>query len=460
MEREIGFNNNKNNIIILFVFSILIVMRLPDVFLRGRFDAEEGMVFFAYAWHFPVWSSLWRPFAGYLNLGANASTFLDASLVRSGFISLEHAPYLTSAIALFFQMQAAVIILWGKANWLCGKYIRPLLLLTIALCPFSEEVWLNVMHIQYQLILCCGLILALDTPKNFLGWVYQAILLILAPLCGPGAIALGPLFLLRSVYDKSLPRFYQTIFLGLGSILQLSFFFTQSVVRGHFLNPFTLLSIIFVRIGIYPFFGSVLGRKVGHIALESYSGNGLAWYGFCSFSLIYFFFLIFLAWKYRKISVVWFIFTCLILAIISFGGGMISSDASSWFNAKSNERYGFIPLAFLEMAFVVIVSNVKGKHKNLLRGMCLLMLFIGFKSYIKPISFVSSGPDWKEQVRLWRNDHNYPLKVWTWASFSGVDLSDANRTCPKVSLKAASYEDPTYCETNWIAHVLSLPPTK
>ncbi|MFT8542898.1 hypothetical protein [Acetobacter sp.] len=47
-------------------------------------------------------------------------------------------------------------------------------------------------------------------------------------LCGPGAIVLGPLFLLRSIVDRSASRFYQTVFLGLGSVIQLSCFFLQA----------------------------------------------------------------------------------------------------------------------------------------------------------------------------------------------------------------------------------------
>lgn len=72
-----------------------------------------------------AWAAIWRSFAGYLNLGANAFTFLDVSLIKAGWVSLENAPYVTTAAAFLFQIQPAIIILWGKANWLCSKYIKP-----------------------------------------------------------------------------------------------------------------------------------------------------------------------------------------------------------------------------------------------------------------------------------------------------------------------------------------------
>ncbi|WP_048840070.1 hypothetical protein [Acetobacter orientalis] len=452
--------SNKKNIVIILLFALFVVFRLPNVVLQGRFLAEEGAVFFAYAWHFPAWKAVWRPFAGYLNLGANASTALDASLVKAGWVSLENAPYVTTGIAFFFQMQAAVIILWGKADWLCGKYIKPALLFVIAFCPFSEEVWLNVMHIQYQLILCCGLILAINTPKNFWVWFYQALLLVLAPLCGPGAIVLGPLFLLRSIIDKSVSRMCQTIFLGLGSIVQLFLFFSPSVVRGHFLNPLTLCSILFVRTGVYPILGSSISRRIGQIIIQSYNENGLLWYSFSLISVCYFLFLLYISWRYRNISAGWLLVSGFLLAVVSFGGGMISSDANSWFDGKDGERYNFIPLVFFEMALLIITSNVSKNYRTILKVLCVVMLLVCVSSYIKPIGIVRSGPDWKQQVQLWRGDHMRPLEIWGWPISWAMNLSDITLSCPAVSLKAASYEDPTYCETNWIAHVLGLPHNK
>ncbi|MFT9069650.1 MAG: hypothetical protein ABF446_05070, partial [Acetobacter orientalis] len=74
-----------------------------------------------------------------------------------------------------------------------------------------------------------------------------------------------------------------------------------------------------------------------------------------------------------------------------------------------------------------------------------------------PIYSIEFGPDWRREVKTWRYDHSYPLKVWGWPPSSGMNLADVDLRCPEVSLKTASYNDPTYCETNWIAHVLALP---
>ncbi|MFT8445859.1 hypothetical protein, partial [Acetobacter orientalis] len=176
-----------------------------------------------------------------------------------------------------------------------------------------------------------------------------------------------------------------------------------------------------------------------------------------SIGVLFFFILFFLAWRYKNISVCWFIGVALSIAIISFGGGMISASANSWFNARDGERYGFIPLVFWEMAVIVLFCNTVKKTKYFFGSICFLMIFVAFKSYIKPIYSIEFGPDWRREVKTWRYDHSYPLKVWGWPPSSGMNLADVDLRCPEVSLKTASYNDPTYCETNWIAHVLALP---
>ncbi|MFT8542899.1 hypothetical protein [Acetobacter sp.] len=56
-------------------------------------------------------------------------------------------------------------------------------------------------------------------------------------------------------------------------------------------------------------------------------------------------------------------FSGLSLALVSFGGGMIASDASAWFDARNGERYNFIPVVFFEMALFVVIFNSVGKYR-------------------------------------------------------------------------------------------------
>jgi hypothetical protein len=168
---------------LLAVFALIVAFRLPHAWAHGRFQDEEATVFLAYAWHHPWLDALFRPFAGYWNAAANTTTLLVAQLVRGGVLSLERAPYLTMGMALSSQLLPAILILTGRAQWLESRLAVITALLMIAITPATEEVFFNVMHIQFHLALCVALILALDLPRRRLVRIGYGMLLFLAPLC-------------------------------------------------------------------------------------------------------------------------------------------------------------------------------------------------------------------------------------------------------------------------------------
>ncbi|MGS0647206.1 hypothetical protein ACU81Q_06200 [Komagataeibacter melomenusus] len=448
VNNEKSIFSNKQKISILFLFSIVVLLRLPQATIHGRFFAEDGTIFFSYAWHASTSHALWRSFAGYLNLGANATGLLAARLVRAGYLSLENAPHFTMGIALLFQVFPAVLLLWGKADWLNSRRAIIASLAIIVFCPLGEEVWLNPMHIQYHLILCCGLILALNSPETVMGWLGEGFILLLAPLCGPGAIVLLPLFVLRTLLDRSVPRLVQTVLLGCSSAVQMLVFFSANPLRGQFHDPATLATIILVRMGVFPFSGSHISNKIGRLAFKFYNAHGVGWWLLSSLAMIYCGWLLLVAWRYRRSSVCWLLLVSLAIATAAFGGGMIVSGAEEWFMVAIGGRYTFVPLSLLGIGLVAMAGRRAAPTTKWAMIFYGLMLFCGLKSYITPISIIRTGPNWKTQVTLWHEDHAYPLEVWpsTWT----MDLSDIDRSCPKPSLKTASRADPGYCESSWI----------
>ena len=77
---------------LLTLFALIVIFRLPNAWVHGRFQDEEATVFLAYAWHHPSVEALFRPFAGYWNFGANATTVLLSQLVKNGVVPLERRP--------------------------------------------------------------------------------------------------------------------------------------------------------------------------------------------------------------------------------------------------------------------------------------------------------------------------------------------------------------------------------
>jgi hypothetical protein len=436
---------------LLMGFALLVIFRLPHAWAQGRFLDEEGSIFFAYAWHRPAVEALFRPFGGYLNIGATGTTLLAARLVRAGYLPLEYAPYLTMVTALLFQLLPAALILTGRGRWLANRWAVLASLLILAVCPKTEEVFVNVLHIQFHLALCAALILALEIPRSRVARIGYGIMLLLAPLCGPGAIVLLPFFALRSLIDRDPARLAQTAVFAAGTALQMLLFFSPSPVRGHFLDPATLASIMFVRVAALPFCSASLANGLGRWIHASYSAGGVGWWAAVAGSMAYFGALIGLAIRDRRDAAIWLIVPGLAIAAASFGGGMIAADPREWFSVGSGERYNFLPLVLLSLGLVALAMRPGGRYRRVCVGLCFLMLALGAIAYPKPLKELSQGPAWSDEVAAWRRNHDYPLLVWpkAWSA----DLSDHDRPCSPLKLNGGASSDPSYCESVWLARV-------
>ena len=427
---------------LLLLVAVLTIVRLPQAWAQGRFLCEEGGIFFAYAWHRPATEALFRSFAGYLNLGANAVTLLDARLVRAGVLSLENAPYLTMVVALLFQLLPAVLLLTARGEWLSRRWAVMAALLMTVLMPKTEEIFTNTLHIQFYLMLCAGLILALGVPPSRWARFSYALLLFLAPLCGPGAIVLLPIFALRTLVDRTRARLAQTVALAFGSAVQLFVFFTPSPVRGQFLDPVTLAATMFIRLIVMPLSHHSLANRWGKLIHASREAGGIGWWIAAAIAVACFGALLWTAWKERRGPAIWLVLAGLAFAIVSFGGGMIAFDAREYFSVGSAQRYNFLPLVLLGLALVVLAQRSRTA-----RVLCALILLAGAIAYPRPQRELGYGPAWSGEVAVWRLDHDHPLRTWpgNWT----MDLSDHDRPC---SMPPAA-TDPTYCEGPWLARV-------
>ena len=250
---------------LLTVFALLVIFRLPHAWEHGRFLDEEATVFLAYAWHRPWLDALFRPFGGYWNLGANATTLLVVELVKHGVVPLVRAPYLTMLMALVAQMLPAVLILIGRARWLAGRAAVIASLLIIAMAPATEEVFFNVMHIQFHLALCVALILALEVPQRRIEAAGYGMLLLMAPLCGPAAIVILPLFALRALIDHDLGRAKQLVPFVVGAAIQFATILQFEPTANFSRDPATIAATMFVRLIALPTFGSDSANRIGHM---------------------------------------------------------------------------------------------------------------------------------------------------------------------------------------------------
>lgn len=437
---------------LLAAFALLTMLRLPQVWLHGRFLDEEGAVFLAFAWHRPAWTALWRPFGGYLNIGANGATLLVATLVRAGVVSLEHAPWVTMTIALAFQTVPAALLLTSRSPWLRDRKAVLACLTIVAISPMTEEVFANVLHIQYHLALAAALILALDVPQSARGRIASLALLLLGPLCGPGAIVLLPLFALRAAMDRDRARAGQFLALGLGAAVQMLVFYTHNAARGHGPDAVMLVNMLFVRLAVMSYASAPVALH--YIALLDgwHAAAGAAWWVATGLATAWFFGLVAFAVIDGLDAAAWLILSGLLLAVLSYGPGMVAVPSNLWFDFWVSERYDFLPITLIGIGMVARAMTPGRRLRRLAGGLCIALLVSGALTFAQPYYELASGPDWAAQVALWRRDHNHLLVAWTpsWR----IDLSDHDRACGPADPAQARASDPPYCEGPWVLRML------
>ena len=433
--------------LLLAAFALIVIFRLPNAWLHGRFQDEEATVFFAYAWHHPWLDALFRPFAGYWNLGANATTVLVSQLVKNGVVPLERAPYLTMGMAIAFQLMPAVLIVTGRAEWLANRFAVIAVLLMIAIAPATEEIFFNVLHIQFHLALCVALILALEVPRRRVEKFGYGVLLLLAPLCGPAAIVILPLFGLRALIDRDFGRTAQMAILAVGAATQLLLFYGPSPLRGHLAEPGTIAAAMFVRAVALPFVGIDVTYNIARAIDAPGTAGTIHWAWFAAATVLLFGALIIVAAR-RRDAAIWLLLSSLSIATASLFG-MVIVKPIDLFSVFSGERYNFLPAVLLGVAFVVLAMRRGFPGRAAYAAVTALMLFIGAFYYSKPLSGFADGPSWPAEVKAWRSDHHHPLAVWPrpWAA----DLSDETRPCSLPGRDLARSTDPRYCESGWIA---------
>ena len=388
----------------LALCAALICLCMPQIIIRGRFWAEEGEVFFRFAWDRPPAQALFTSFGGYLNLLANA-----APLVARWTLPLQFAPYLTILVALLVQLCPPLLLLTARDAWLRPRHVRLAAILLVLLVPSSAEIWLQTLHCQFELTLCCAIILALDVSFGRIAWLRLGILF-LAPLCGVTAIALLPLFVLRAIIDRARGRAIQTAILGLGAAIQLLFFFHAVRGRGYTLDPIVLLCVLTVRHLDVPFLGVAHAdvaaalirarRAAGYVPRRATLLPILAFGALATATLC----------QRHARPARWLLCAAALVAASSYFGAI--GGAATLIDATTGARYSFVPQALLALCIVALSATARGWTARAAWLAVIWLLAIGAWEYGHPPLAISTGPAWRDEVAHWRKDPTHALRIW------------------------------------------------
>ena len=388
----------------LVAFAAIVCLRMPQIIISGRFWAEEGREFFHNAWIMPPTQALFTAYAGYLNLLASAS-----ALIACWTLPLPYAPYLTILIALLVQLCPPLLLLNARDRWLQPRHIRLAALLLVLLVPASEEIWLNTLCCQFELTLCCAIILALDVTFGRMAWVALAILA-LAPLCGPTAIVLIPLFVLRTILDRSRIRAIQTATLTATAAIQLLLFFHAVPGRAYSLDPFVLLCVLSVRHIELPFLGVSHADIVATLIRARLTAGYIPKWATLLPIILFGSLAAATLWHRCARSARWLLGAAAMIAAISYCGAL--GGAATLIDARTGARYSFVPQALLALALLAVAAT---SHRWTARasGFAVVwLLAVGAWEFVHPWPLISKGPAWRKEVALWQADPSHALEIW------------------------------------------------
>lgn len=427
--------------VLLVLFAALVLVRLPQVVLHGRFYAEEATNFFAYAWHMPWQEALFRSFGGYLNLVASAATLVAARLVQHGVIPLGMAPYVTMATALLFQMLPAVLIVTSRDNWLRPLWVKPLALLLVATVPATDEVWLHTLHSQFHLTVCVAFIAALDVPASRSARAFRLALLLLAPLSGMGAVVLLPVLGLRALFDRNAARWVQFAAMAVASFLQLFVFYAPAEVRSFRFDLFELGGNIVTRHVALPFGTPLIAQMVGESLLPSNSAlvrSAIILVLFAGF----FGPLVFLCLRRWGQPPFWLLLCAVTVGLATYIGAI--AKQYTLLNPFAGERYTFVPQVLIDLCIIALVVGGTPRLVKAGRIVLGLLVFVSLGSLPFGPRPIVRGPDWKTQAALWEADPTHQLLAWPGAWTT--DLNPRSPGCAVADIaKAASW-----CDAAWL----------
>jgi hypothetical protein len=397
-------SGHRIRVLLVFLFGLLVVARMPQLIIAGRFWAEEGLVYFAAAWHQPWTTALLADQPGYLNFTASAATTLARHLVP-----LELAPRITTFIALIMQLLPAVVLATSRIAWLQRWPALAAALLLLLIPAGDAEVWLNSITSQFHLALCVALILAVDTRGGAVGILHGAIL-VLAPLTAPVVGSLGPLFLLRTLLDRSWARLLQTVLLGLPMLVQVAAVLHAAPTGRGGAGPLVLLAALGLQHVILPFIGQGRGMRIAAAAVDSFQQIGISIFAVTA-GLLGTGALAAALWRWGDRTMRWLFVTGLVLALVSYSAAITLGDPFALVRSAGN-RYTYAPTVLFSLSLLGLAVTGPVQRRGVPAALILWMILVGGGTYFAPSQFFARGPDWRQEVAAWRLDPSHKIVLW------------------------------------------------
>lgn len=388
----------------LVAYALIVALRMPNVWIKGRLWAEEGAVYFRAARLHSWVDALFVLHSGYLNIAASVAALMAARLVP-----LDAAPWVTSSFSLLMQLCPPLLLMTVRIPWLRDRSALALALLLLLIPYGGREIGLNSVTSQFHLGLCVILILAFPYQRGFVG-TFRLFLLALAGLSGPGPAFLVPLFAFRAWRDRSKGRAVETVVLASVAALQaVLLLIHHDSGRAVGIGPRLLALVIYENLVLLPMFGlEHTSRIIGNLAGEARQGATL--WPQMAIAVAASGCMAVLVWTSRNAVARWLLAGGVVMLMMSYVGAL--GDHMNLLLLGFGGRYAYAPTAAFALALLAIAQVGQGWRQ---RGPMLLviwMIVVGMNDYTMVDPIFADGSTWAEEVAKWRADHLYAVSFW------------------------------------------------
>lgn len=410
-----NFFNSKNKYVqslgFVFVFYVVATfLKAPSIFLKPRFWAEEGVVYFLQGRSISFADTWTAMPLGYLSFPANIAGWIAAQ------IPLYYAPVGSFFVSFAIQLLIPCVLIFNR--YFDDNRIKQAFFLMVPLLVFqSFETWLNSINSQFWMILAIALVLA--APKIKHRWptvVFNVLVALLAGLSTPGSAFLAPLFFLRTVMEREVKWAMYGATASVGAILVLAL---QQGSRG--------VSFPVDVWGVFASFHLVLNNICMPCSRAIFSSlaqyETLRWVLAFLIGLIYAVF-----WVRAEKMGRWLLTASAVVALLSFAsmlGKEMVLDNSPFFNA----RYFFAPTALFFGA--LLLRAFQGSLLEIVILTVFVLNGVASSIYYPPVG-APYGKAWRQSVKEFdRKESDVIYFARDWCAFSPT----ANQSTPKMAIE-------------------------
>jgi len=242
-------------ILILAAAFLVLFLRRPDAILHPQFWAEDGRIWFADAYNFGGFKSLFLSQAGYFHALPRITALISLPF------PISKSPLVFNVIALLVQILPVLLIFSGRLNKIIPQFsTRVLLALLYVLLPNTAEVHGNISNAIWFLSLAAFLVLVAEESGRKFWNYFDNIILVLAGLSGPFSIFLSPVAFLLWYRERNKRNLRNLVLIASTAALQLlGIFFLNNGGRARIFPEDLTAKLIFAILGRQVIWGSLIG---------------------------------------------------------------------------------------------------------------------------------------------------------------------------------------------------------